>query len=162
MIAAADRLSARYRSLFPPTAVLAGSSVFGLMSERPRAARGRSRPVAGFAGCWIDPWPRSCRPVSIPTIPRQCGCCVDADGRALSSILGRSQQLYAAPNGEHLLVGVGITAPAWTWDLAIQCKGFGLIVGGNPREFSDSLALPLDIEVHVTWPRRRRATAAAA
>jgi hypothetical protein len=110
----------------------------------------------------VDPWQRACRPVQVPTMPKPCGCCLDADGRALSSILGRAQQLHVAPNGEHLLVGVGITAPTWTWDSAIGVRGFGVILGGTPRAFADSLALPTDIETYVTWPRRRRASAQAA
>jgi hypothetical protein len=105
----------------------------------------------------IDPWARSVRPCDISTIPRGCGCCADADGRALSSILGRRQQCHPAFEGEHLLTGIDVNGPRWSWGADLAVKGFGLVVGGHfSRGFADTRLALRTIEHFVTFPPRRR------
>jgi hypothetical protein len=110
----------------------------------------------------VDPWQRSCRPVTVPLRARPCGCCWSVNDLALTDLLGRWQRCVEAQNGEWLVHGLAVTAPRWTWGETIQVRGFGLVLGGHYRGgFSDSRALPVDIEAMVQWPRRRQAARAA-
>jgi hypothetical protein len=112
-------------------------------------------------GLLVDPWRRGCRPVSVPTRPLSCGC-PSADGLALVDLLGRRRQrAYPVLANELLIVGIGVSAPSWTWGAEHRCHGFGLILSWG-HTLSDSCAALHEVERFVEFRARQRARAEAA
>jgi hypothetical protein len=120
-----------------------------------------------IAGIAIDPRTRTVRAVLLPAVPRACGCCAEADHRAIGALVGsRWQKAWGildcteCHGGEVLVVGAHPRGIRWRWGTA-EMRGSGLVLRmiGTPGDWAlvDSDVSVAQVMEWVSWaPRRSR------